>query len=70
MPKRNAKIQEIRGMLGSIGKEKIEGIAPKPLRELRELYETLPDKRYAPFVEHKLADIVMITLLAGKSGRG
>jgi predicted transposase YbfD/YdcC len=51
-------------MLGSIGKEKIEGIAPQPLKELRERYETLPDKRYAPFVEHKLADIVMITLLA------
>jgi predicted transposase YbfD/YdcC len=51
-------------MLGSIKKEKIEGIPPQPLKELRELYETLPDKRYAPFVEHKLADIVMITLLA------
>jgi hypothetical protein len=42
----------------------IENIGIEPLKELREQFETLEDARYQPFVEHRLSDIVMITLIA------
>jgi hypothetical protein len=34
------------------------------LRELRECFDTLEDRRFEPYAEHLLSDIVMITLLA------
>jgi hypothetical protein len=64
MAKKSAKIIEIREMVGETGLIIIEQVNPDPLRELRETFDGIEDKRFEPYVEHLLSDIVMITLLA------
>jgi predicted transposase YbfD/YdcC len=68
MSKRDGKIKEIRGMLGRLAPAVIEGIRPEPLRELAEVFGAMPDQRHQSYVEHKLGDIVLVTLLAVMSG--
>jgi predicted transposase YbfD/YdcC len=68
MPRKSAKIEEIRGMMGGIQPADIERIKPESLKSLAKQYERVPDSRYQPYVEHKLSDIVMITLLAVLTG--
>jgi hypothetical protein len=41
----------------------IENVDIESLRDLREAFESLEDKRFEPYVEHLLSDIVMITLI-------
>ena len=64
MAKKSAKIIEIKEMMGEAGFIIIEQVGIDPLRELREELEGIEDKRFEPYVEHLLVDIVMITLLA------
>jgi predicted transposase YbfD/YdcC len=64
MARRSAKIEEIRGMLRDVSAVDIAKIEPEALKMLAKQYETVPDSRYQPYVEHKLCDIVMITMLA------
>jgi predicted transposase YbfD/YdcC len=64
MPRKSAKIDEIRGMLRGVKAEEIAGIKPESLKALAKQYETVPDVRFKPFIEHKLSDIVLITMLA------
>jgi hypothetical protein len=51
-------------MMGETGLIIIEQVGIDPLMELREELEGIEDKRFQPYVEHLLSDIVMITLLA------
>jgi hypothetical protein len=64
MAKKSAKIIEIRKMMGKTGLVIIEQVEAEPSRELRECFDTLEGKRFEPYVEHLLSNIVMITLLA------
>jgi hypothetical protein len=64
MAKKNAKIIEIREMVGETGRIIMEQEGSDPLRELGEIFGGIEDKRFEPYVEHLLPDIVMITLLA------
>jgi DNA-binding phage protein len=64
MAKRSPKIIEIKEMMGEIGLVIIEQVGIDPLLELREELEGIEDKRFEPYVEHLLSDIVLITLLA------
>jgi predicted transposase YbfD/YdcC len=64
MAKKSAKIIEIKEMMGENGHIIIEQVGIEPLRELRETFDNIEDKRFGPYVEHPLSDIVMITLLA------
>jgi predicted transposase YbfD/YdcC len=64
MAKKSAQIVEIRKMVGETGLIIIEQVDSGPLRELRETFECIEDKRFEPYVEHLLSDIVMISLLA------
>ncbi|MDR0586079.1 MAG: ISAs1 family transposase, partial [Treponema sp.] len=64
MAKKSAKIIEIKEMMGETGLIIIEQVGIDPLMELREELEGIADKRFEPYVEHLLADIVMITLPA------
>jgi predicted transposase YbfD/YdcC len=68
MAKKSAKIQEIRGMLRVVSRADIENISIEPMVEMRGQFALIPDKRFQPYVEYQLADIVMITLLAVMSG--
>jgi hypothetical protein len=70
MAKKSAKVEEIRTLMRGLPEDMIENIGIGPLKELYGQFETLKDLRYQPFVEHRLSDIVMITLIAGKSGGG
>ncbi|MDR1987188.1 MAG: transposase family protein, partial [Treponema sp.] len=63
MGKKSVKIQEIRELMDEYGVTCIENIDIESLRELREAFESLEDKRFEPYGEHLLSDIVMITLL-------
>jgi hypothetical protein len=64
MAKKSAKIIEIKEMMGETGLIIIEQAGIEPLLELREEFEGIEDKRFEPYVEHLLSDIVMITQLA------
>ncbi|MDR0910232.1 MAG: transposase family protein, partial [Spirochaetaceae bacterium] len=64
MAKKAAKIKEIRDMMGQVRESAIEKVKITPLKELAQEFSTIPDRRFQPYVEHKLSDIVMITLLA------
>jgi hypothetical protein len=64
MAKKNPKIIEIKEMMGETGLIIIEQAGIDPLMELREKLEGIEDKRFEPYVEHLLSDIVMMTLLA------
>jgi hypothetical protein len=64
MAKRSAKIAEIKGMLSGIDKACIDGLDISALMDMRVQFEGIEDKRFQPYVEHLLSDIVMITLLA------
>jgi predicted transposase YbfD/YdcC len=68
MAKKSAKINEIKEMMGETGLLIIEHVGIDPLIELREEMETLEDRRFEPYVEHLLSDIVMIALLAVMAG--
>jgi predicted transposase YbfD/YdcC len=68
MAKKSTKIIEIREMVGETGLIIIEQVDSGPLRELRETFDGIEDKRFEPYVEHLLSDIVMITLLAVMAG--
>jgi hypothetical protein len=50
-------------MMNEAGLIIIEHMGIALLRELRETFDNLEDKRFEPYVEHLLSDIVMITLL-------
>jgi predicted transposase YbfD/YdcC len=63
MTKKSVKIQEIRELMAEHGATCIEQIDIESLRDLREVFESLEDKRFEPYVEHLLSDIVMITLI-------
>jgi predicted transposase YbfD/YdcC len=64
MAKKSAKIIEIREMVGETGRIIMEQVGSDPLRELREIFDGIEDKRFEPYVKHLLSDIVMITLVA------
>jgi hypothetical protein len=68
MSKKSAKIIEIREMMGETGLIIIKQVGSGPLRELREAFDVIEDRRFEPYVEHLLPDIVMITLLAVMAG--
>jgi hypothetical protein len=63
MAKKSVKIQEIRELMEEYGVSCIENIDIESLRDLREVLESLEDKRFEPYVEHLLSDIVMISLI-------
>jgi predicted transposase YbfD/YdcC len=63
MAGKSVKIQEIRELMGEYGVTCIENIDIESLRDLREVFGSLEDKRFEPYVEHLLSDIVMITLI-------
>jgi hypothetical protein len=63
MGKKSVKIREIRELTGEYGVTCIEHIDIESLKDLREVFESLEDKRFEPYVEHLLSDIVMITLI-------
>jgi hypothetical protein len=68
MAKRSAKIEEIKGLMRDLPEDAVEQIGIEPLKELQEQFETLKDARFQPFVEHRLSDIVLITLIAVMAG--
>ncbi|MHB9293444.1 hypothetical protein Holit_02566 [Hollandina sp. SP2] len=61
MAKKSAQIIEIRKMVGETGLVIIEQVNPGPVREP---FNGIEDKRFEPYAEHLLSDIVMITLMA------
>jgi predicted transposase YbfD/YdcC len=64
MAKKSAKIAEIKGMLSGIEIASIEAFDVQALIDLRVQFNEIEDKRFQPYVEHFLSDIVMIVLLA------
>ena len=62
MAKKSAKTQEISELMRKYGETCIENVDIRALRELREEFERLEDKRFQPYAEHLLPDTVMITL--------
>jgi hypothetical protein len=52
-------------MMGETGPVIIEQVGIDPLMEPREELKGIEGKRFGPYVEHLLADIVMITVMAG-----
>jgi hypothetical protein len=60
---KSVKIQEIRELMEECGVTCIENVDIESLRDLREVFESLKNKRFEPYVEHLLSDIVMITLI-------
>jgi hypothetical protein len=54
MAKRNAKVEEIKGLARGVPDGAIEAVGIEPLK----------DARFQPFVEHLLSDILMIALIA------
>ncbi|MDR3325408.1 MAG: transposase family protein [Spirochaetaceae bacterium] len=64
MAKKSAKGEEIRTLMKGLPADAIDSIGIEPLKELREQFESLKDARFQPFVERRLSDIVMITLIA------
>jgi len=68
MAKKRAKIEEIQGMISIISISEIESLEIEPLLELHKICEGIEDKRFQPYVEHLLADIVLIVLAAVLSG--
>jgi hypothetical protein len=63
MAKKSVKIQAIKELMDEYGVTCIENIDIEALRDLREVFEGLEDKRFEPYVEHLLSDIVMISLM-------
>ena len=64
MPKKSTKLQEIHAVLGEYGIDMIENIGIDALIDLRNTLDSLEDKRFEPYVEHPLSDIVLIALIA------
>jgi hypothetical protein len=60
MAKKSVKIQEIRELMAEYGATCIENAG---IASLREVFEPLEDKRFEPYGEHLLPDIVMIALI-------
>jgi predicted transposase YbfD/YdcC len=63
MPKKSAKIQEIHNVFIDYGIDAIENISIEALIDLRNTLDSLEDKRFEPYVEHLLSDIVLITVI-------
>jgi hypothetical protein len=61
--KKSVKIQEIRELMAEYGATRIENVDIESLRDIREAFESPEDKRFEPYAEHLLPDIVMITLI-------
>jgi hypothetical protein len=61
MAKKSVKIKEIWELMEEYGVTCIENVDIESLRDLREVFESLEDKRFDPYVEHLLSGIVMIT---------
>ena len=63
MAKKSTKLQEIHEILGNYGIDAIESIGIDALMDLRNTLDEIEDKRFEPYVEHLLSDIVIITLI-------
>lgn len=63
MARKSTKLQEIHAMLVNYGIDEVENLDISSLQELRDALDELEDKRYEPYVEHLLSDIVMIALI-------
>jgi hypothetical protein len=48
----------------------IENVDIESMRDLREAFESLEDRRFEPYVEHLLSDIVMIMLIGVLANAG
>jgi predicted transposase YbfD/YdcC len=63
MAKKSMKLQEIHAVMQEYGIEEIENISIEALIDLRNTLDSLEDKRFEPYVEHLLSDIVLITII-------
>ena len=64
MAKQSIKLREIKRLFDENGITMIENIDTNSLCELKEVFEGLEDKRFQPYVEYYLSDIVVICILA------
>ena len=64
MAKQSIKLREIKRLFEENGITMIENIDTNSLCELKEVFEGLEDKRFQPYVEYYLSDIVVICILA------
>ena len=63
MGRKSTKLQEIHEVFSKYGIDVIENIEIDALIELRNTLDSLEDKRFEPYVEHLLSDIVMIAII-------
>ena len=63
MAKKSVKMQEISELMSEYGEICIENVDIEALLDFSKVFESLEDKRFQPYVEHLLSDIVMITLI-------
>jgi hypothetical protein len=64
MAQKSSRIIEIKQMTGDMDPAIIDHAGIDTLLEPQETFNGIEDKRFEPYVEHRLSDIVMISLLA------